>query len=100
MEALEKELQKCEPDAVKLIVVDGVFSMEGDLANLPEIVRLKKKYNASIYVDEAHGLGVFGKQGRGVCDHFGVTEDVRPDYGYIQQVDWLPSVVLLLETRR
>ena len=65
-----------EPDAVKLIVVDGVFSMEGDLANLPEIVRLKKKYNASIYVDEAHGLGVFGKQGRGVCDHFGVTEDV------------------------
>ena len=76
MEDLEKELQKCEPDAVKLIIVDGVFSMEGDLANLPEIVRLKKKYNASIYVDEAHGLGVFGKQGRGVCDHFGVTEDI------------------------
>ena len=76
MESLEKELQKCTPDAIKLIVVDGVFSMEGDLANLPEIVRLKKKYNASIYVDEAHGLGVFGKQGRGVCDHFGVTDDV------------------------
>ena len=76
MEALEKELRKCEPNAVKLIVVDSVFSMEGDLANLPEIVRLKKKYNASIYVDEAHGLGVFGKQGRGVCDYFGVTEDV------------------------
>ena len=76
MESLEKELQKCAPDSVKLIVVDGVFSMEGDLANLPEIVRLKKKYNASIYVDEAHGLGVFGKQGRGVCDHFGVTDDV------------------------
>ncbi|MBR1940325.1 MAG: aminotransferase class I/II-fold pyridoxal phosphate-dependent enzyme [Bacteroidaceae bacterium] len=76
MESLEKELQKCAPDSIKLIVVDGVFSMEGDLANLPEIVRLKKKYNASIYVDEAHGLGVFGKQGRGVCDHFGVTDDV------------------------
>lgn len=76
MEALEKELQKCEPDAIKLIVVDSVFSMEGDLANLPEIVRLKKKYNASIYVDEAHGLGVFGRNGRGVCDHFGVTEDI------------------------
>ena len=76
MEALEKELQKCEPNAVKLIVVDGVFSMEGDLANLPEIVRLKNKYNASIYVDEAHGLGVFGRQGRGVCDHFGVTDEV------------------------
>jgi 7-keto-8-aminopelargonate synthetase-like enzyme len=50
--------------------------MEGDLANLPEIVKLKKKYDASIYVDEAHGLGVFGKEGRGVCDHFGVTDDV------------------------
>ena len=76
MEDLEKELQKCEPDAVKLIVVDGVFSMEGDLANLPEIVRLKHKYNATIMVDEAHGLGVFGKQGRGVCDHFGLTHEV------------------------
>ncbi len=76
MEALEKELQKCKPESVKLIVVDGVFSMEGDLANLPEIVRLKKKYNATIMVDEAHGIGVFGKQGRGVCDHFGVADDV------------------------
>ena len=76
MEDLERELQKCNPDSVKLIVVDGVFSMEGDMANLPEIVRLKKKYNASIMVDEAHGLGVLGRQGRGTCDHFGVTEDV------------------------
>ncbi|MBQ4295790.1 MAG: aminotransferase class I/II-fold pyridoxal phosphate-dependent enzyme [Prevotella sp.] len=76
MEDLEKLLQKCDPNAVKLIVVDGVFSMEGDLANLPEIVRLKKKYNASIMVDEAHGIGVFGKEGRGVCDYFGVTDDV------------------------
>lgn len=76
MEDLEKQLQKCESESVKLIIVDGVFSMEGDLAPLPEIVRLKKKYNASIYVDEAHGLGVFGKNGRGVCDHFGVTDDV------------------------
>ena len=76
MEDLEKQLQKCEPEAVKLIIVDGVFSMEGDLAPLPEIVLLKKKYNASIYVDEAHGLGVFGKNGRGVCDHFGVTDDI------------------------
>jgi 8-amino-7-oxononanoate synthase len=76
MEALERELQKCKPESVKLIVVDGVFSMEGDLANLPEIVRLKEKYNASIMVDEAHGMGVFGKQGRGVCDHFGLTDKV------------------------
>ena len=76
MEALEKELKKCNPDSVKLIIVDGVFSMEGDLAPLKEIVELKKKYNASIMVDEAHGMGVFGRQGRGVCDHFGVTDDV------------------------
>ena len=76
MESLEEKLKMCDPDKVKLIITDGVFSMEGDLANLPEIVRLKKKYNASIYVDEAHGLGVFGKQGRGVCEHFGVTEDI------------------------
>lgn len=76
MADLEKQLQKCNPDAIKLIIVDGVFSMEGDLANLPEIVRLKHKYNASIMVDEAHGLGVFGKQGRGVCDYFGLTNEV------------------------
>jgi 8-amino-7-oxononanoate synthase len=76
MEALERELQKCKPESVKLIVVDGVFSMEGDLANLPEIVRLKEKYNASIMVDEAHGMGVFGNQGRGVCNHFGLTDQV------------------------
>lgn len=76
MEDLEKQLKKCRPEAVKLIVVDGVFSMEGDLANLPEIIRLKHKYSATVMVDEAHGLGVFGKQGRGVCDHFGLRDEV------------------------
>jgi len=76
MAELEKCLKRCEPEAIKLIVVDGVFSMEGDLCKLPEIVELKKKYNATIMVDEAHGLGVFGRQGRGVCDHFGLTKDV------------------------
>lgn len=76
MADLEKVLQRCEPNAIKLIVVDGVFSMEGDLCKLPEIVELKKKYNASIMVDEAHGIGVFGRQGRGVCDHFGLTDEV------------------------
>lgn len=76
MDALEKELQKCRPESVKLIVVDGVFSMEGDIANLPEIVRLSKKYNGSVMVDEAHGLGVLGDHGRGTCNHFGLTNDV------------------------
>lgn len=76
MEDLEKQLKRCNPQAIKLIVTDGLFSMEGDLAKLPEIVKLKHKYKASIMVDEAHGLGVFGRNGRGTCDHFGVTDDV------------------------
>ncbi len=76
MADLEKQLQRCEPESIKLIIVDGVFSMEGDLCKLPEIIALKKKYNAAVMVDEAHGIGVFGRQGRGVCDHFGLTKDV------------------------
>ena len=76
MEDLERVIQKLPHDAVKLIVVDGVFSMEGDLAELPEIVELKHKYNCSIMVDEAHGIGVFGRNGRGVCDYFGLTNEV------------------------
>ena len=76
MEDLERILQQLPKEAVKLIVVDGVFSMEGDLANLPAIVELKHKYNCSIMVDEAHGIGVFGRNGRGVCDHFGLTDEV------------------------
>ncbi len=76
MEDLERVLHRLPQEAVKLIVVDGVFSMEGDLAKLPEIIALKKKYNCSVMVDEAHGIGVFGRQGRGVTDHFGLTDDV------------------------
>lgn len=76
MASLEKVLSKCEPDKIKLIAVDGVFSMEGDLAKLPEIVELAKKYQANIFVDDAHGLGVMGKNGRGTADHFNCTDDV------------------------
>lgn len=76
MESLENQLRKCDPDKVKLIVTDSVFSMEGDVANIPEIVRLAKQYNASIMIDEAHGIGVFGKGGRGVVNHYGLTDDV------------------------
>jgi 7-keto-8-aminopelargonate synthetase-like enzyme len=68
MEDLERVLQKLPYDAVKLIIVDGVFSMEGDLSKLPEIIELKHKYNCSVMVDEAHGRGVFGDPGRGVCN--------------------------------
>lgn len=76
MEDLERVLAKLPHEAIKLIVVDGVFSMEGDLAKLPQIIELKHKYNCSVMVDEAHGIGVFGREGRGVCDHFGLTDEV------------------------
>ena len=76
MEALERRLKQCDPDRIKLIVIDGVFSMEGDLCNLPEIIRLSKQYGAQVMVDEAHGFGVLGDHGRGVCNHFGLTKDV------------------------
>ena len=76
MESLEAALRKCDPDKVKLIVSDSVFSMEGDVANIPEMVRLKKEYNATLMIDEAHGIGVFGEGGRGVVHHYGAADDV------------------------
>ena len=76
MDALEKVLQRCEPERIKLIVVDGIFSMEGDIANLPAIVELAEKYNANIMVDDAHSLGVIGEGGRGASSHFGLTDKV------------------------
>ncbi len=78
MVSLERQLIKCNPSKVKLIVVDGVFSMEGDVANLPEIVRLAKKYKANIMVDEAHGIGVMGKNfnGKGSAEQLGVLDDI------------------------
>ena len=76
MESLEAVLKKIPYESIKLIVMDGVFSMEGDVAKLPAIVDLAEKYNASVYVDEAHSLGVFGEGGRGICNHFGLTDRV------------------------
>jgi len=73
---LEKKLSLIEPEKGKLIAVEGVYSMEGDVAPLPEIVQHKKKYAARLFVDEAHSLGVFGEQGRGVAEYFGVEDEV------------------------
>ncbi len=76
MKSLESKLKHCTPDSLKLIVVDGIFSMEGDIVKLPEIVKLAKKYNATIMVDDAHSLGVIGKNGSGTASHFGLTDQV------------------------
>ncbi len=76
MEDLERLLKSLPEDAGKLIVVDGVFSMEGDLANIPELVKLKKKYNARLMVDDAHGIGILGENGRGTAEHFGMVDEV------------------------
>lgn len=76
MQDLEKVLSEIPEDKGKLIVVDGVFSMEGDIADLPNIVKLAKKYKARVMVDDAHGLGVLGKHGRGTAEHFGLEDEV------------------------
>jgi 7-keto-8-aminopelargonate synthetase-like enzyme len=73
MAHLEKKLENAPEEKGKLIVVDGVFSMEGDLAPLPQIVELKRRYGARLMVDDAHGLGVFGEHGRGTPEHFDVS---------------------------
>jgi len=75
MTDLERVLQQ-NADRSKLIVVDGVFSMEGDIVNLPEVVELAKKYGARLMVDDAHGIGVLGKTGRGTAEHFGLEDEV------------------------
>lgn len=75
MEHLERVLSRTDPDAGKLVVVDGVYSMGGDLAPLPDIIPLCKQYGARLMVDDAHSIGVMGK-GRGTSAHFGVTDDV------------------------
>ncbi len=76
MDHLEKKLKETDDKYGKLIITDGVFSMSGDIANLPEIVRLAKKYNARVMVDDAHGFGVLGKHGRGTAEYFDLEDDV------------------------
>jgi 8-amino-7-oxononanoate synthase len=76
MTDLESKLNHAPEGKGRLIVIDGVFSMEGDVANLPEIVRLKNKFDTRLMVDDAHGVGVFGELGRGTPEHFGVEDDV------------------------
>lgn len=76
LDHLEKLLAKADPERGKLIVVDGVFSMEGDLVKLPRIVELRQKYGAAVLIDDAHSLGIFGDTGAGTAEHFGLTDQV------------------------
>lgn len=76
MDDLEKKLKAADPKKGFIIVTDGVFSMSGDIANLPEILRLAKIYGARVMVDDAHGFGVLGKTGRGTAEHFGLEDEV------------------------
>jgi 8-amino-7-oxononanoate synthase len=76
MDSLKSKLELCDKDRIKLIVVDGIFSMEGDIVKLPELVKLAEQYNASIMVDDAHSLGVIGEKGSGTASHFGLTDKV------------------------
>ena len=81
MAALENRLQTCPPEAGKLVVVDGVFSMEGDIIQLPELCRIAAEYGAAVMVDDAHAIGVLGKHGAGTASHFGVTDQVQLTMG-------------------
>lgn len=77
MEALENRLSQLDPDAGKLVVVDGVFSMEGDIIQLPELCRIAQQNGAAVMVDDAHAIGVIGKHGAGTASHFGLTDQVH-----------------------
>jgi len=76
MHSLERLLKKCEPGKIKFIVVDGIYSMEGDIADLPGIVKLADKYEATVMIDDAHAIGVIGEHGSGTASHFGLTDKV------------------------
>jgi len=85
MEDLKKRLEEVKDKKKKLIVTDGVFSMDGDLAPLPEIAELAEQYDAMIYVDDAHGEGVLGDSGRGIVDHFNLHDRVDFEMGTLSK---------------
>lgn len=90
MAALEQALGEAPKDAGKLVVVDAVFSMDGDIINLPEVIRLCRKYQALLMVDEAHSLGVLGETGQGIEEHFGLENSIDIKMGTLSKT--IPSV--------
>lgn len=90
MEALEQRLQQAEPGVSKLVISDSVFSMDGDIINFPRMVELCKKYNAWLMIDEAHSVGVLGKCGKGIEEHFGLHDVIDIKMGTLSKT--IPSV--------
>jgi glycine C-acetyltransferase len=90
MEELEKRLQQAPSDVSKLVVADSVFSMDGDVIDFPRVVELCKKYNAWLMIDEAHSIGVLGKTGRGIEEHFGMEDTIDIKMGTLSKT--IPSV--------
>jgi glycine C-acetyltransferase len=90
MDELERRLQQAPADAAKLVVADAVFSMDGDVLDLPKTVEICKKYNAWLMIDEAHSVGVLGKTGRGIEEHFGLDDVVDIKMGTLSKT--IPSV--------
>ncbi len=90
MADLERRLQQADPDGGKLVVVDAVFSMDGDIINLPEVSRLCRKYDTLLMVDEAHSVGVLGETGHGIEEHFGLTDAIDLHMGTLSKP--IPSV--------
>jgi 8-amino-7-oxononanoate synthase len=90
MDELEKRLQQAPPDVSKMVVADSVFSMDGDVIDFPQVVALCKKYNAWLMIDEAHSVGVLGKTGRGIEEHFGMEGSIDIKMGTLSKT--IPSV--------
>jgi len=90
MASLERRLQQADPDAAKVVVVDAVFSMDGDIIDLPEVSRLCREYDAPLMVDEAHSLGVLGETGHGIEEHFGLEDAIDIRMGTLSKT--IPSV--------
>lgn len=90
MDALENRLKQGDPDAARLVIADSVFSMDGDIIDLPAMVELCRKYNAWLMIDEAHSVGVLGKTGRGIEEHFGMKDVIDLKMGTLSKT--IPSV--------
>jgi glycine C-acetyltransferase len=90
MDALENRLKQGDPDAARLVIADSVFSMDGDIIDLPAMVELCRKYNAWLMIDEAHSVGVLGKTGRGIEEHFGMEDVIDLKMGTLSKT--IPSV--------